>query len=245
MNDCLCGVDWCYFCQEILPPNNSEHNSNWHINPGRCPLFLEEIHEFDSTWPEDQDRCMQKLHRLVCLKKLKLLDIDVLNSQFIAATAVHRRTDNVKSTLLLSKPNADPHSCFIVVPRAEVPVGSSVTVLRSNAPGEDGWTWVRTPANNYGFMANDNLSTAACRRPDPPPMLDDLFVKFPASFPPGYSIQDIREFDLHAPWYSNDQDDDDHDRSSDDDDDYHVHGSAPHYSPPSSTSSSPRRPDYP
>ncbi len=27
------------------------------------------------------------------------------------------------------------------------------------------------------------------------PALDQLFQKFPASFPPGYSLQDIRQFD--------------------------------------------------
>ena len=36
MNDCLCGVDWCYFCQHTLPLNNSEHNSNWYATP---PFF--------------------------------------------------------------------------------------------------------------------------------------------------------------------------------------------------------------
>ncbi len=142
---------------------------------------------------------MQKLHRLVCLKKLKLLDVDLLNSQFIAAAALHRRTDSVNPTLLLSKAT---HPAVPVVAIAEVQAGSSVTVLRSNALGEDGWSWVRTSANNYGFMANDNLSAAACRKPHPPPTLDDLFRKFPSCFPPGYSIQDIRGFDLHAPWYA-------------------------------------------
>ena len=112
--ECDCGVNWCYFCQQALPTNMFDHNADWHACQTCCPLFLEELHEFDSTWAEDQAGCMEKLHRLVCLKKLKQLDIDVLKS--------------------------------------------------------------RTAASNHH---------------DPPPTLDDLFVAFPGSFPPGYSINDI------------------------------------------------------
>jgi hypothetical protein len=202
MTVCPCAVNWCYFCQQVLPSNMFDHNSDWHTHSGRCPLFLEEIHDFDSTWPEDQDGCMQKLHRLVCLKQLKLLDLDVLNSQFRPIVAVHCRADNVGTTLLRSKPDSSRSSDVFVVPQAHVGVTESVMVLRSNAAGEEGWSWVRTAANDYGFLRNNYLSTAASRKPDPPPTLDDLFAKFPTSFPPGYSIRDIREFDLHAPWYT-------------------------------------------
>jgi len=82
-----------------------EHNADWHGEAGRCPLFLEELHDFDSTWPPDQEGCMQKLHRLVCLKKLKLLDLDVLNSSFTPVAAVHRRHDSTSDTLLRAKPD--------------------------------------------------------------------------------------------------------------------------------------------
>ena len=53
--ECPCAVNWCYFCQQVLPSNMFDHNSDWHTHSGRCPLFLEEIHDFNSTWPEDQD----------------------------------------------------------------------------------------------------------------------------------------------------------------------------------------------
>lgn len=202
MKECPCAVNWCYFCQKVLPPNMFDHNSDWHTRSECCPLFLEELHDFDSNWPEDQDGCMQKLHRLVCLKKLKLLDLDVLNSQFRPTVAVHRRTDSIATTLLRSKPDPSRRSDVFVVPNVEVRLGELVTVLRSNATREYGWSWVRTAANNYGFLKNDYLSAVASRNHDPPPTLDDLLVKFPASFPPGYSINDIREFDLHAPWYT-------------------------------------------
>jgi len=59
-----------------------DHIADWHGEAGRCPLFLEELHDFDSTWPAYQERCLQNLHRLVCPKKLELLDLDVLNSSF-------------------------------------------------------------------------------------------------------------------------------------------------------------------
>jgi hypothetical protein len=90
--------------------------------------------------------------------------------------------------------------------------GESVTVLRSNADGEAGWSWIRTAANEYGFLKNDYLSSVASRKADQPPTLDDLFAKFPASFPPGYSIDEIRQFDLHARWFvQNDEGDEDED----------------------------------
>ena len=199
MKECPCAVHWCYFCQQVY---HGDHNSDWHTRSGQCPLFLEELHDFDSTWPEDGAGCMQKLHRLVCLKKLKLLDLDVLNSQFRPIVVEHRRRDGVGTTLLRSKPDPSRSSDVFVVPSVTVSAGESVTVLRSNAAGEEGWSWVRTAANSYGFLKNDYLSNVASRKPDPPPTLDDLHVKFPSSFPPEYSIRDIRGFDLHAPWYT-------------------------------------------
>jgi hypothetical protein len=202
MKECPCAVNWCYFCQQVLPPNMFDHNSDWHTRSAHCPLFLEELHDFDSTWPEDQAGCMEKLHRLVCLKKLKQLDLDVLNSQFRPITAVHRRTDSVGTTLLRSKPDPSRSADVFTVPSVAVRVGESVTVLRSNVAGEEGWSWVRTAGNNCGFLNNNYLSTVATRKPDALPTLDDLFEKFPASFPPGYSIPEIRGFDLHAPWYT-------------------------------------------
>ena len=145
---------------------------------------------------------MQKLHRLVCLKKLKLLHLDVLNSSFAPVPAVHRRSDGESTTLLRAKADSSRSSHVFVVPNVLVRNGESVTVLRSNADGEAGWSWVRTAANAYGFLKNDYLSAVASHRRDQPPTLDDLCAKFPSSFPPGYSVQEIREFDLHAPWFS-------------------------------------------
>jgi len=202
MKECPCAVPWCYFCQKILPSSMFTHNADWHGEAGRCPLFLEELHDFDSTWPADQDGCMQKLHRLVCLKKLKLLHLDVLNSSFAPVPAVHRRSDGEGTTLLRAKADPSRSSHVFVVPNVLVRNAESVTVLRSNADGEAGWSWVRTAANAYGFLKNDYLSAVASHRRDQPPTLDDLCAKFPSSFPPGYSVQEIREFDLHAPWFS-------------------------------------------
>ena len=52
------------------------------------------------------------------------------------------------------------------------------------------------------ILEDDYLSNVASHKPDPSPTLKDLLVKFPPSFPPEYSIRDIRGFDLHAPWYT-------------------------------------------
>ena len=178
-----------------------DHNADWHSQVGRCPLFLEELHDFDATWPADQEGCMQKLHRLVCLKKLKQLDLDILTASFTPVSASHRRSDGTSTTLLRAKADPSRSSHVFVDPSVLVRNGESVTVLRSNAEGEAGWSWVRTEANKYGFLKNDYLSAVASLKADRPPTLDDLCAKFPASFPPGYSVDEIRHFDLHARWF--------------------------------------------
>ena len=104
--------------------------------------------------------------------------------------------------MLRAKPDPSRSSHVFVVPNVTVWNGESVTVLRSNVNGEAGWSWVRTEANVYGFLRNDYLSAVASRKEDHPPTLDDLSAKFPSSFPPGYSVEEIRRFDLHAPWFS-------------------------------------------
>ena len=91
---------------------------------------------------------MQKPHRLLCLKKQKLLDLYVLNCQFRPIVAVHHRADSVGTTLLRSKPDPSRSSDVFVVSQARVGVAETVTVLRSNAAGEEGWSWLRTAANN-------------------------------------------------------------------------------------------------
>jgi hypothetical protein len=112
MSDCPCNVEWCYFCQKVLPKKKYEHNMDWPKKSGQCPLYLSQIHDHDSSWPTNSDACLRKLHRLVALRKLKLLD-------------------------------DSPYNLF--------------------------------------------TST-----------LDDLFRKFPASFPSGYSLQDIRQINEEA-----------------------------------------------
>lgn len=144
---------------------------------------------------------MQKLHRLVCLKKLKQLDLDILTSTFAPVSATHHRSDGTSTTLLRAKADPSRSSHVFVVPNVLVHNGEYVTVLRSNADEEEGWSWVRTATNKYGFLKNEYLSAAASRKADRPPTLDDLCAKFPASFPQGYSVAEIRQFDLHARWF--------------------------------------------
>ena len=119
MTDCPCNVNWCYFCQKVLPAKKYEHNVDWPRTG--CPLYLTQIHDTDPSWPTNPDACLRKLHRLVALRKLKLLD-------------------------------DSPYNLFT-------------------------------------------------------PTFDDLFRKFPASFPSGYSLQDIRQINEEAAEVSCESDD--------------------------------------
>jgi hypothetical protein len=67
-----CGRTWCYLCgmkeneclvgQDVVP-NLSAHNEDWHLNKGRCPMSLGNIHELDVRWPEDDRDCLEYFHR--------------------------------------------------------------------------------------------------------------------------------------------------------------------------------------
>ena len=62
---------------------------------------------------------------------------------------------------------------------------------------------MHTAANAYGFLRNDFLSAVASRKGDQPPTLDDLCAKWSSRVPQGYSVEEIRRFDLHVPgWFS-------------------------------------------
>lgn len=105
--------------------------------------------------------------------------------------------------MLRAKPDPSRSSHLFIVPNVTVRNGESLTMLRSNVDGEAGWSWVHTAANAYGFLRNDFLSAVASRKGDQPPTLDDLCAKWSSSFPQGYSVEEIRRFDLHVPgWFS-------------------------------------------
>eukprot|EP00287_Rhodomonas_sp_CCMP768_P009394 CAMPEP_0196736448 /NCGR_PEP_ID=MMETSP1091-20130531/14510_1 /TAXON_ID=302021 /ORGANISM="Rhodomonas sp., Strain CCMP768" /LENGTH=320 /DNA_ID=CAMNT_0042080187 /DNA_START=52 /DNA_END=1014 /DNA_ORIENTATION=- len=88
-----CGLLWCYFCgkpiSECDQASDGEvaewamegqaanmqpeyrHNLNWFTNGRRCPMYLTEIHEADPSWPEDDDQCLDKYHRLLARRLLR------------------------------------------------------------------------------------------------------------------------------------------------------------------------------
>jgi len=84
-----CLTVWCYVCgldtasDECSKAAKSgkyhgtedeyRHNVNWHVNETRCPMYLNEIHEVDASWPKDGEEAKGHLHRLRCLRNLKAL----------------------------------------------------------------------------------------------------------------------------------------------------------------------------
>ena len=61
-----CNTRWCYVCgQEREQANGGEyeHNSNWETNPHRCPMWLNQIHMQNATWPQDPDDCVTHWHQ--------------------------------------------------------------------------------------------------------------------------------------------------------------------------------------
>jgi len=84
-----CQTVWCYVCgldtasddcskapksgKHRASEDAYRHNVNWHVNEERCPMYLNEIHEVDESWPEDGEEAKEHLHRLRCLRNLKAL----------------------------------------------------------------------------------------------------------------------------------------------------------------------------
>jgi len=79
---CNCMTVWCYVCgldcdsdQCSKAPGDGracyKHNVNWFTNTDRCPMYLNEIHEVDESWPEDGEDAKEHLHRILILRNLK------------------------------------------------------------------------------------------------------------------------------------------------------------------------------
>jgi hypothetical protein len=54
-NECTVG--------ENVQPSLSAHNEDWHLNEGRCPMSLVNIHELDGRWPDTDRDCLEYFHR--------------------------------------------------------------------------------------------------------------------------------------------------------------------------------------
>jgi hypothetical protein len=87
-----CGTRYCYFCglarincDGAGRDNWGLHNTDWQINPRRCPLYLEwlaqdprtrathQAAEEDAVWPDDAGPALQKLHQERVLRELQKL----------------------------------------------------------------------------------------------------------------------------------------------------------------------------
>jgi hypothetical protein len=74
-----CNTIWCYFCglNEKNADNHADnmgiygHNIGWQYNPKRCPMYFNEINEFDESWPSDDEECLNKFHQFKTKSYLK------------------------------------------------------------------------------------------------------------------------------------------------------------------------------
>jgi len=51
--------------------NIFNHNVEWSTNRKRCPMYLSEINEPDTSWPVNEDECLQKFHNLKTMILIK------------------------------------------------------------------------------------------------------------------------------------------------------------------------------
>jgi len=77
-----CNAMWCYVCgldtassacSKATSRGRPEyaHNVNWHTKPDRCPMYLGEINQVDTSYPEDDDAALLMLHRQRALRLLR------------------------------------------------------------------------------------------------------------------------------------------------------------------------------
>lgn len=82
-----CHTVWCYICgldtasedcskaaksgNHLHTTDEYRHSVNWHVDEKRCPMYLNQIHQVDESWPEDDEQAKEHLHRLRCLRNLK------------------------------------------------------------------------------------------------------------------------------------------------------------------------------
>ena len=81
-----CETVWCYLCGldtaseecskaplEEDPQMSADyrHNVAWFSEEGRCPMYLNQVHELDPTWPADDRSALELFHRKRTLRLLK------------------------------------------------------------------------------------------------------------------------------------------------------------------------------
>jgi hypothetical protein len=78
---CLnCSQLWCYFCGkktedcDRAPDGTNgiiDHNTHWESNLNRCPMYMTQIYDIDSRWPDDEMQCLIMFHRNRSLRLLR------------------------------------------------------------------------------------------------------------------------------------------------------------------------------
>jgi len=76
-----CSQLWCYFCGKKVedcdkqPNGNSgifDHNRDWNRNVNRCPMYLTQLVDIDTAWPDgDEELCLMRFHRIRSLRLLR------------------------------------------------------------------------------------------------------------------------------------------------------------------------------
>ncbi|CAF3011052.1 unnamed protein product [Rotaria sp. Silwood2] len=75
-----CAQVWCYFCGKKVEDCDREqggengihdHNVQWDCNPNRCPIYLKQIADVDDRWPDNEEDCLVRFHRIRTLRLLR------------------------------------------------------------------------------------------------------------------------------------------------------------------------------
>ena len=76
-----CTQVWCYFCGKTVQDCDKhrgekdngiyDHNVHWDTNPNRCPMYFTQIQDIDRRWPDNDEECMVKFHRIRSLRLLR------------------------------------------------------------------------------------------------------------------------------------------------------------------------------
>jgi len=67
----VCGVDEAECNKQDPHGNIYSHNTDWDLNPLRCPMYLTEVNQIDVRWDDDDDVCVAFASRLRTLGYLR------------------------------------------------------------------------------------------------------------------------------------------------------------------------------